>query len=146
MRRARYGFTLIEVLAVTALLGLITSVLVGSGLRTTGHGTAATLRQMFRWEANVRDLARERGGCTLSWDDAGIMSGRTLTGQTLTMPPSPAGILACQDGSGQSLRTIRIDLNGFSPSYAWLVAAPDDQRLVMVVDGLTGAVSRGEAR
>ncbi len=136
------GFTLIESLAVVALLALAVSTL---AVRVAPSVEAARLRDarsaVLDADARARVLA-QRGRVVLLTADGDAVWARDAADpreMPLVRRPLPEGVTLSLRGTpaGESLSTLRIDADGRSDDYLLTVVA-GDRASQTVVAGLTG--------
>lgn len=155
MRHSRIGFSMIEMLAVTVVLGLL-STAAGLSLRSV-HRHASfeqTVAGVIDFQHSARLMARRFGQKSrltidptrlgLTWIDA---AGRLTQPAPLELPVGcqlqPLTIADPQ--SGDDADAIAISSSGRSRSYALCVRGPEAaQQQWMVISGLTGQITRVE--
>lgn len=145
----RRAFTLLEVLAVIAIVGAAAAVAMLSLARATDAArvrTGAALVQDL--DARARVLARQGRPCSLRLDaDALVIAIEPIAGRAprLIRAPTPPGItVAFSDTDANPLRAVAIDARGRSPDYRAVVRGNGATSTVSIA-GLTGWRARHAA-
>lgn len=149
-RRRREGLTLIEVLATTALLGLVAAALLGSfGGVSDRARVQALLHDLVQVDARARLHAREGTSVAIAVDAANrtLLAAARSSGERISETSWLDGwdvkiVPAARDSSSRA-RVIVVEPGGVSSDYAFEVKTPLGVRRIDV-SGLTGWTSVAE--
>ncbi len=136
--QSRAGFTLLEMLAVVAILGLVAATLAPSLAGSTKRGTVYTARAaLLELDARARIHSRSQGPVELVVGESSVTMKDLRTGRELTTLELDSGVWVDFKIEADPQRLV-FDSRGCSPDYRiQLKFGPLDEESWMVL-GLTG--------
>jgi len=144
-RRSRAGFTLLEMLAVVAILGLAAAVLAPSLAGSTQSGTGRAARAaLLELDARARIHSRTHGPVELVAGAGRVTLNDLRTGREVAALDLDAGVQVNFELEGDS-RHLVFDNRGCSPDYAIHLRAGDLEEESWRVLGLTGWAVKEDA-
>lgn len=132
----RGGFTLVEILAVVALMGLASVTLLGSLRQTSGaHERRDAVRALVMLDREGRQMAREWGAMVVECGSDEIRLRRRETGNVIRMEVirAPVNLFV----GGEYVTQYTIDAKGHSPCVVVSVSG-DERGAALEINGRSG--------